>query len=497
MNHPVLALCVSFAVLLGAGARLPQDEPPKGEPPKAEAPKAEAPKAETKGDTAPAKRENLKVELKLEGTFEPAARHAVVIKTQAWQGEMPIAKIAAHGAKVKKGDPLVQIDSAKFREAVAAAELDLASAKTQLDRLTEEIRLAAEGEALQKERLERDAKDAAERAKYFAEVEMALDLKDIEMGIQWMEDNLADQKEELEQIEKMYKSEELTNATRDIVLKRARRSVERTKARLEMFLVRFQRAKSYDFPKALEQVRLEERERAHALEAWRKTSPIQKADRDANLARAKSTVKQQEENLAKLKKDEGALTVAAAVDGTVWYGQFEGGSWQGVEEAQKNLKVGEKISANQVLMMLVPGDLCVKTAVAEDKIAEVPAGTEAQVTPVAWPDMNLPAKSSAPVLIGARKGEGFDTRFELASGDPRLVPGLKAKLVVVIAELKDVVTVPSGAVTEEAGKKYVKVVEAGKPVQREVGVGKTNGERTEIKTGLKEGEEVMTGKDGK
>ncbi len=181
----------------------------------------------------------------------------------------------------------------------------------------------------------------------------------------------------------------------------------------------------------------------------------------------------------------------------MYYGQFDGGSWQGVEEAQKNLKVGEKVSANQALMTVVPAELCVKTAVSEDKIAEVPAGTEAQVTPVAWPDLNLSAKAGAPVLVGARKGEGFDTRFELAAGDARLVPGLKAKIVVVIADLKDVVTVPSGAVTEESGKKYVKVVEAGKPVQREVGVGKTNGERTEIKSGLKEGEEVMMGKDGK
>ncbi|HKS17017.1 MAG TPA: HlyD family efflux transporter periplasmic adaptor subunit [Planctomycetota bacterium] len=487
-----LALAVPLVMLLAAGS--PQETPPAPKPLPVAPPEVTPVEVH---ETTPAKRETLKIELKLDGTFEPAARHVVLIKTQSWQGDMPILKVAAHGSKVKKGETLLQIDPAKLKEAVASAELDLGSAKTQHDRLTEEIKLAAEGEALQKERLERDAADSAERAKYFSEVEMALDLKDLEMGLQWMEDSIADQKEELEQIEKMYKSEELTNATRDIVLKRARRQVERSKARLESFLVRFQRAKSYDFPRALEQNKLEVRERAYALDAWRKTSPIQKLEREANLARAKANLRQQEENLAKLKKDESALTVTAPADGTSWYGQFDGGSWSGVEEALKNLKVGEKVSANQPLMTVVPSELCVKTAVAEDKIADVGPGTEAQVTAVAFPDLALTGKASPPVLIGQRKGDAFDTRFDLATVDPRIVPGLKAKLTVLVVELKDVVTVPTAAITEESGKKFVKVLESGKAVQREVGVGRTNGERTEIKTGLKEGEEVVTGKDGK
>jgi multidrug efflux pump subunit AcrA (membrane-fusion protein) len=46
-------------------------------------------------------------------------------------------------------------------------------------------------------------------------------------------------------------------------------------------------------------------------------------------------------------------------------------------------------------------------------------------------------------------------------------------------------------VSEEDGKKVVKVLEAGKPVAREVTVGRSSGDRTEIKSGLKEGESVV------
>jgi len=485
MKHPVLVLVLALGLFPLASA---QDQPP---PPVATPVEAAAKPA--KPETTAAKRETMRIELKLDGAFEPAERHVVQVKTVSWQGEMPLAKVAAHGSKVKKGDVLLQVDTAKLLEAIAAAGVELASAKVQLDRVNEEIKLAAAGEALQKERVEREARESAERLKHYLEVEKDLELKEIELSRIGVEDWIADQKEELDQIEKMYKSEELTNATRDIVLKRAQRSLERSKARYEIYMKRMERLKSYDMPRQLEELQLAARERAHGLETWTRTSPIQRADRETNLARSTTNVRQQEENLAKLRKDEAALTVAAPADGVVWYGNFDGGSWQGVEEGLKNLKVGEKIQANQPLMTVVPSDLCVKTAVGEDRLTDLPPGTEAKITPVAFPDLALAGKSVAPVLVGARKGEAFDTRFELAGGDPRIMPGLKAKIVVRVATLKDVVTVPSGAVTEEDGKKLVKVYEGGKSVAREVTVGRVNGDRTEIKAGIKEGDEIVTG----
>jgi HlyD family secretion protein len=487
MKHSGLLHGAALVALLLAGMRAPQDEPSKS---------AEV-KPEAKLETAPAKVETMRIELKLDGAFEPAERHVVQVKTQAWQGEMPLVKLAAHGAKVKKGEVLLQVDTAKLHEAIASAGVELASARVQLERVTEDMRLAAAGELLQKERVEREARESAERLKHFMEVERDLDLRELELSRMWAEDSIADQKEELDQIEKMYKSEELTNATRDIVLKRAQRSLDRSKIRYDIYMKRFERMKSYDLPRQLEDLQLTARERAHGLESWMKTTPIQKADRETNLARSTTAVRQQEENLAKLKKDEAALTVTAPADGVVWYGQFEGGSWQGVEEGMKNLKVGEKIQANQPLLTLVPAELCVKTAVSEDRLTDLPPGTEAKITPVAFPDLTLVGKSASPMLVGMRKGDAFDTRFDLAEGDRRLVPGLKAKILVKVAVLKDVVTVPSAAVTEEDGRKMVKVLEGGKPVARDVSVGRVNGDRTEIKSGVKAGEEVVIGGESK
>src|SRR5688500_7984885 len=102
----------ALVALLLAGLRAPQDEPCKSA--------AEA-KPEARFGAAPGRGATMRTELKLDGAFEPAERHVVQVKTQAWQGEMPVVKLAAHGAKVKKGDVLLQIDTAKLHEAIAAA----------------------------------------------------------------------------------------------------------------------------------------------------------------------------------------------------------------------------------------------------------------------------------------------------------------------------------------------------------------------------------------
>ena len=59
----------------------------------------------------------------------------------------------------------------------------------------------------------------------FLEWEKAMRLQEADLRLQGSKDNLADQEEELAQLEKMYKSDDLTEETEEIVLKRQRRAV--------------------------------------------------------------------------------------------------------------------------------------------------------------------------------------------------------------------------------------------------------------------------------
>lgn len=69
--------------------------------------------------------------------------------------------------------------------------------------------------------------------------------------------------------------------------------------------------------------------------------------------------------------------------------------------------------------------------------------------------------------------------------------GLKVETEIMIEELKEVLFIPEDAVYEENMKKYVDVLEDGKPVKREVVTGVSDNGLIEIKQGLEEGQKVI------
>ena len=74
---------------------------------------------------------------------------------------------------------------------------------------------------------ERDQRIAEEDRKYYLEIGRPLTLKSHEMHMKFARQALEYEKEELEQLEKMYKADDLTEETEKIVLKRQRDAVER------------------------------------------------------------------------------------------------------------------------------------------------------------------------------------------------------------------------------------------------------------------------------
>lgn len=84
-------------------------------------------------------------------------------------------------------------------------------------------------------------------------------------------------------------------------------------------------------------------------------------------------------------------------------------------------------------------------------------------------------------------------KVEVDNPDARLKPGMNASCEFIVARADDVLFVPSEAVQEGDGGKTTVTVLAGEEQQvREVETGLTGGDSTEIRSGLKEGEEVIT-----
>src|SRR5690606_30596542 len=84
----------------------------------------------------------------------------------------------------------------------------------------------------------------------YTDVDRERMVKQLELRMKSSEQQVENIREELAQLEKMYKSDDLTEETEEIVLKRQRNQLEQAEFFLESSRTSYERAKEYDLPEA-------------------------------------------------------------------------------------------------------------------------------------------------------------------------------------------------------------------------------------------------------
>lgn len=433
----------------------------------------------------------LVVTAELDGSFECAGAFEAKYKPDAYAGELAILQIAEHGKAVKKGDVLVKFDPTPWQKAVAAAENDLRGAAAGLKAAEESLAWGDKQDALTLQGSQDGLMEAEKRLEYWEEMDGPAMLKYNELGLKSFEDNVKDQEQELDQLEKMYKSEELTTDTADIVRDRARRQLENSKIYLEMRRKSSKKTPEWEHPRAKADILRGIEQAKVSLSQTQSNIENGKVQRETQKVRAKMEFDRQSEMVEKLKRDGEKLTITAPAGGWVFYGQLAGGNWTFNEDMLKNLRAGEKAAANMVLLTLIPDGekVVVRLAIPEDKVLLTAGAETATVTPVAMSSVKIKGKigKASPIPVGGV----YPAWVELAKHEVALVPGMKCKVSVLVADLKEAVTVPVAAVGTEDGKSVVWVQEGGKTEAREVKLGVTNGTVWSIESGLKGGETIL------
>jgi multidrug efflux pump subunit AcrA (membrane-fusion protein) len=294
----------------------------------------------------------------------------------------------------------------------------------------------------------------------------------------------------MDQLRKMYKSEELTTATADIVIKRALRRLEQSQVYLKMQEERREKTRAQDYPIARQRVSDNLEQARQALASLRAAQDLAGVTRKASLANARIAVEQAEQKLGDLKTDAALFSIKAPHEGVIQYGNIAEGSWQGGDP--KNLKAGERLAPGAIAMRLFqPGKLKLEIGLSESQAFALEPGMKAKVTPSAFPQLAYDATCGGPVMTprGNPPAFGFQSTLALPDLDPKLVPGMKAQVKVNAVRAENVLLVPLNAISD--GK--VSVREDGKTTKREVSLGQSDGKQVEIKSGLKEGDEIVTG----
>jgi RND family efflux transporter MFP subunit len=118
-------------------------------------------------------------------------------------------------------------------------------------------------------------------------------------------------------------------------------------------------------------------------------------------------------------------------------------------------------------------------------------GDRAEVKLQAMNGRTIDAKVSRISWALDPKTRTIGAEIDLPNPGGTLLPGLYAYATVVVEELSNVLTVPTTAVVKENDSSYCVAIVGGKATRRRIATGLNDGTRTEVVTGIKEGDSVV------
>jgi len=163
---------------------------------------------------------------------------------------------------------------------------------------------------------------------------------------------------------------------------------------------------------------------------------------------------------------------------------------------KKSCEIGEsKLPGGTLLVLADPSSSYVEAQVDEADAAKVRVGQAVRLAPEAFRGEKFTGRVSEvrPTVEASREVSRANTIAIALTSAPRpLRLGMSVDVEVLTGGKDNVPLIPSAAVMERDAKKFVYVVSGGKAVRRDVTVGVSNWDRTEILAGVSPGEDVVT-----
>ncbi len=434
--------------------------------------------------TALVKRGPFKVTIVETGTLQ--ALRSVTYSSQIQSNQAKIVALAPEGKMVQKGDMLILFDSAPFEEEIRRSQALLAQAQADLEKANQDLKL----QSLQNREDMAAARQKVERSD--------LELKDVQEGKGKLKEDeaeaaVANAERELE------KAQSTADDLRPLLaegfitkqeLDRAQQQVAHAQEELDLSRKRRDSLKAFGRPLELSQARSEavlSRESSKQLEA---ATGYKLEQKKAAIAGAESRIEEASSKAALAKQQLAHTEVRADVPGIVVYRDVFIGS------EQRKPQVGDQVWANQPLLILPDiSKMVVETRVRETDIHKVEKNQNVGIRVEAYPELTL---TGSVTMIGTLAQEEKDRRgtkffgvtILLNESEPRLRPGMTARVDIQVEQRPHALSIPLDAVFEREGRSVVYVASGRRVRPREVALGPSNQDFVVVEKGLQEGDRV-------
>lgn len=320
------------------------------------------------------------------GTFE-AIRQFEVTPGNKRLTELKIERIVPHGAIVTKGQTLVWFETEDLDQKIREAETDLALAKLAIDSDQFDHAQFLKQQALDKEKARRTRDIAQQEHDNYQKTDRDRTIKSAQFSLKSAEFSLESATEEYRQLEQMYKEDDLTEESEEIVLRRAKRAMETAAFSLERAKIQHQRTIKQTVPRSdasqaetLTRALIDYDKAMQAMASERKK-------RQLELERKLRKFKEQSEHFAEMRGERKQVILKSEIDGIFLYGKVSRGK---LPAKPVELEKGTAVSAQQVIGTVVdPKRLQLRVDLSEEHLAVVRKGATCKVAPKAMPDVKL------------------------------------------------------------------------------------------------------------
>lgn len=411
---------------------------------------------------------------------------------QAWT-DFKILQVAGHGSKMAKGDLLVRFDPEEIDKKLEDSRRALESGTLALAQAELDSKILVETAPNRLEASRRAAGIAREENTYFTQVRRKAGEDNAAQSLKRNEQILANQREELNQLAKMYAADDLTESTEEIILVRQQDAVASAEFALRMESLDHKRTLEVTLPREAKTLADSERDTAISLKKAEAEIPRSIELNKLALESLTSANRRAKQDLAELEADRTRFEFKAPGDGFFYHGPIENGRWS-PGEIVKTLVPHGRPPAHAAFATFVPATakLGLVSFLDDATARSLQPDLAGTATLAGREDVEIPVKL---LKLAAAPGPDGTYRADLSVTWPReLTPaaGATAQIRLISYQQPAAIAVPSKALGFGTGGWTVEVKLAdGKTERRPVKRGRVSKDDTEILSGLEAGQVIV------
>ncbi len=388
-----------------------------------------SPDAAQKDDPEPEKdepKDDTPTTVRVDGVFEATEQAEISVDSEqvsSWE----IKKLADHGSTITEGQNVVVFETEDIDKQLKKAETDLRLATLSLEDDEFAHDQFLETQKLDRQAAERTRKNAKQDYDNFVQVDRDREVLSAKFNLKSWLSSLENAQEELEQLEQMYLEDDLTEASEEIVLKRAEQAVESAQFRFDSAEISSERAISQTLPQSIANAEQTLAKAELAYEKAIRDLDSARKRRDIELQTKRDALKEQSDKRDELKQERKRIAITAPLSGIVLHGELTRGR---LSEKPSQLEEGSKVTPKQVIATIAdPQNLRIRLTLDEAKLYLVKPEKTCKITCEAFPDFTASGTVKSVSEVGYAAGK-FDAvvEFKLPKDSPALMPTMNCHL---------------------------------------------------------------------